>query len=276
MPSPKRQRQRAGQQARREAALAHQRRSKQRRTFIRYGVIAAVVAIILAVLATTGGKSKKSHVSSTSSTTASGPTTTSPTATTSASAAPAYGTTACPPADGSGPRTTTFSDSFKQCIDPSKTYTATMQFDAGTVTIALDAKNSPVTVNTFVSLSRAHFYDGLTCHRVIKGFVDQCGDPKGDGSGGPGFTIGEEPPKSGKYAIGDLAMAKTSAPHSSGSQFFIIVGDQGAALPPQYSLLGHITGGLDVAHQIETDGADQDPSPPKVVHKIVKVTIAES
>ncbi|HEX9529680.1 MAG TPA: peptidylprolyl isomerase [Acidimicrobiales bacterium] len=266
MPSQKRQRQRAGQQARRQTLLAQQKRARQRKMFIRYGAIAAVVAIILAVLAlNSGGKSKKTNVTSSS---------TSSTSTTLAAAS--YGTTACPPTDGSAPRTTTFGDSFKKCIDPAKTYTATMQFDAGTVTIALDAKSSPITVNSFVALSRYHFYDGLTCHRVIKKFVDQCGDPKGDGSGGPGFTIGEEPPKSGKYSIGDLAMAKTSAAHSTGSQFFLIVGDQGAALPAQYSLLGTITSGVDVAHAIEADGADQDPSPPKVVHKIVKVTISET
>jgi cyclophilin family peptidyl-prolyl cis-trans isomerase len=151
-----------------------------------------------------------------------------------------------------------------------------METDVGTIKIDLAADQSPITANNFIALSRFHFYDGLTCHRVIKGFVDQCGDPKGDGSGGPGYTIGEEPPKSGKFAVGQLAMAKTSAAHTTGSQFFIIVGPQGAALPPQYSYLGTITQGLDVAQKIEADGADQDQAPPKVVHKITKVTITES
>ena len=267
MANPKRERQKQGRQLRQEYLRQQQRRAARRRLIVA-GVLVAAVVIGVSFLFSRGGK-KKTNVSSKETTTTA--------ASTSTTAVPAaYGTTPCPPGDGSAPRTTTFKDSFVKCIDPAKKYTATVQTDAGTMTIALAADQSPVTVNNFVALARYHFYDGVVCHRVIKGFVDQCGDPKGDGTGGPGFTIGEEPPASGKYAIGQLAMAKTGAPHSTGSQFFIIVGDQGAGLPPQYSYLGTITAGLDAAKHIEADGADADPAPPKVVHKLVKVTVAES
>lgn len=250
----------------RQEYLRQQVKRKRRRTQIIAGGIA--LALILGVAFAFSGGGSKNSSSSTTSTTAGATTTT---------AAPAtLGTTPCPPADGSAPPTKTFSDSFQKCFTDGKTYTATMETDAGTMKISLATDQSPVTANNFIALARYHFYDGLTCHRVIKGFVDQCGDPKGDGSGGPGYTIGEEPPKTGKYAVGQLAMAKTQEAHSTGSQFFIIVGPQGAALPPQYSYLGTITDGLDAAQKIEADGADADPNPPKVVHKIIKVTITES
>ena len=267
MPSAKRQRKREGRQYRQAQVKAAQKRRAQRRNAIR---IAVAAALVLAVLASLGKfRSKKSTKVSTKTTTtlASTPTT---------AVAAAFGTTACPAADASGARVTTFKDSFQRCIDPAKHYTAAITFDNGPVTVQLAADQSPVTVNNFVALARDHFYDGVVCHRVIKGFVDQCGDPQGTGSGGPGYTIAEEPPKSGKYAVGQLAMAKTGAPHSTGSQFFIIVGDQGAALPPQYSYVGTVTAGLDVAKKIEADGADADPNPPKVVHKMVSVTLAAS
>jgi cyclophilin family peptidyl-prolyl cis-trans isomerase len=271
VPSAKRQRKREGRQYRQAQVQAARKRAVQRRNFIRMGIVGAVVLVLALSLGLFGSKKKSTKVSTRTTTTLN------PTATTAAAAAAAaFGSTACPPADASAPRGTTFKDSFQRCIDPAKHYTATITFDTGPVTVQLAADQSPVTVNNFVALARSHFYDGVVCHRVIKGFVDQCGDPQGTGSGGPGYTIGEEPPKSGKYAVGQLAMAKTGSPHSTGSQFFIIVGDQGAALPPQYSLLGTITAGLDVAKKIEADGADADPSPPKVVHKMVSVAIAES
>ena len=255
---------------RQEYLRQQQKRSKQRRQIIASVI---VVALIVAVaFGFSGGSKKKTNTSASATTVA--PTTT--TSSTAPSAPPAFGKTACPAADGSSPATKTFADSFQKCFTDGKKYTATMETDVGTIKIDLAADQSPITANNFIALARSHFYDGLTCHRVIKGFVDQCGDPKGDGSGGPGYTIGEEPPKSGKYAVGQLAMAKTSAPHTTGSQFFIIVGDHGAALPPQYSYLGTITEGLDAAKKIEADGAAQDPSPPAVVHKITKVTITES
>lgn len=180
----------------------------------------------------------------------------------------------CPPAEGTAQRVTTFSAPPPMCIDPSKTYTATMTTDAGPVTIELLAKKAPKTVNNFVVLARNHYYDGVTFHRVIQGFMAQGGDPAGTGNGGPGYTIEDEPPAAGEYQVGSVAMARTKQPNSGGSQFFIITGDAGVQLPPQYSLFGKVTQGMDAVKKIEADGSPGDEAPAKV-HTITKVTITE-
>lgn len=268
MPTEKRERQRAGREARRAEARAAQRRAQRRRQVITIVVLLAVIFGIGLVVNLAGDDDEGTDVA------ADGDTTT--TTVQGDGTNVAFGSTDCPPADGASERTTTFADSFRNCLSEGVDYRATIEFDVGTVKVDLAEAQSPVTVNNFVALSRNRFYEGVVCHRVLKGFVVQCGDPDGTGSGGPGYTIGEEPPESGAYEIGQLAMAKTGAPNSTGSQFFIIVGDQGAQLPAQYSLLGTITEGLDVAKRIEADGADADPTPPAVVHKMTKVTIEES
>ncbi|WP_370890249.1 peptidylprolyl isomerase [Janibacter sp. GXQ6167] len=182
-------------------------------------------------------------------------------------------TQGCPPADGAKERVTSFTEAPPMCIDPAKTYTATMTTDAGEVTIDLDAKKAPTTVNNFVYLARYKFYDGVTFHRVIPGFMIQGGDPEGTGAGGPGYTITDELPEEGAYQEGSLAMANTGAPNSGGSQFFIVTGPAGVNLPAQYTLFGQVTGGMDVVKAIEADGSDGGA--PTTVHTIKSVTIAE-
>jgi cyclophilin family peptidyl-prolyl cis-trans isomerase len=253
---------------------AARKRAEQRRRLVTLGPLVVVIVGLLAFfIATSNNKSKSSKVSSSTSTTAAGPPTT---------VAPAalYGTTPCPRPDGSSPRTTKFSAPFQKCINPVKHYVATMKTDVGAITIALDPTKAPATVNNFVALARYHFFDGLTFHRVIPDFVDQGGDPNGNGSGGPGYQFSDELPTASDYKAGSLAMAN-SGPNTNGSQFFIVVSANGAKSLVQavsgkanYSLFGQITAGLDVALKINTDG---DPSgTPKVVHKIVSVSIAES
>lgn len=101
----------------------------------------------------------------------------------------------------------------------------------------------------------------------------QGGDPSGDGSGGPGYTFDDELPEAGEYEEGSVAMAN-SGPDSNGSQFFIISGDQGVQLPPDYSLFGMVTEGEDVIEEIEADGSDGDGEP-ATVHTIESVEITE-
>jgi len=159
-------------------------------------------------------------------------------------------------------------------IDTTKTYTTKIVTSEGTIEAALDAKNNPQGTNNFVFLARDHFYDGLTFHRAAKDFVIQGGDPKGDGSGGPGYTIQVEKP-TGPYKIGDLAYAKTGAdpPGSAGSQFFVITGARGVALPQDYAYFGHVTKGLDVAKKIESYAPPSGDGKPTKQVKIEKVTI---
>jgi cyclophilin family peptidyl-prolyl cis-trans isomerase len=151
----------------------------------------------------------------------------------------------CPAADGSATQQREFDAAPPLCIDPAKSYTAAVTTSHGDFTIELDPAAAPATVNSFVVLARYHYFDDTICHRIIPGFVVQCGDPSGDGSGGPGYTIPDELPLAGEYQIGSLAMANSSIPDSGGSQFFVITGASGAALPPSYSLFGQVTDGLD-------------------------------
>ena len=160
------------------------------------------------------------------------------------------------------------------CIDPAKSYTATMVTSMGSLTIELDAAASPQTVNNFVFLARYHYYDGLTFHRIINGFVCQGGCPQGTGTGGPGYKFADELPQPGAYKLGSVAMAN-AGPNTNGSQFFLISGPQGQGLPPQYALFGQITEGLEVLEAMQsvpTGGGDK-PTTDLVMES---VTITES
>lgn len=179
---------------------------------------------------------------------------------------------ACPPATGTAARTTSFTAAPPMCIDPAKKYTATVTTDIGPFTIALDPTKAPKTVNNFVVLARNHFYDGIIFHRVIPGFMNQTGDPQGTGQGGPGYEFADELPKASEYQLGSVAMAN-AGPNTNGSQFFLITGANGVALPPRYSLFGQVTSGMDVLHAIEKDGS-ADGTPTKV-HSMKTVTITE-
>ena len=139
-------------------------------------------------------------------------------------------------------------------IDTGKLYQLTITTAKGTMVGCLQPSLAPNTVNVIVTLARNHFYDGLKFHRVVAGFVVQGGDPKGDGSGGPGFSFADEPVLN-TYVDGALAMANSGA-NTNGSQFFVCLpstpGGQGscAALPHQYNLVGKLQSGLDVATKI--------------------------
>ena len=179
----------------------------------------------------------------------------------------------CPAADGSSQRQTQFDGPFDMCIDPSKRYMAEMVTSMGTMTIALDPTSAPKTVNNFVSLARYHYYDGLTFHRIIQGFVLQGGCPEGSGRGGPGYRFEDELPKAGRYELGSLAMAN-AGPNTNGSQFFVISGPSGVGLPPAYALFGKVIKGLEIVDQIEkvaTGGGDK----PLTDVVIESVTITE-
>ncbi len=160
----------------------------------------------------------------------------------------------------------------QMAIDPAKRYTATMATSKGSIVIELDAVAAPRTVNNFVFLAREGFYDGVAFHRIIPGFVVQGGDPEGSGSGGPGYRFPDELPKPGRYQIGSLAMAN-AGPDTNGSQFFIVSGPDGTALPPQYSLFGAVVSGGDVVAAIDAAGSRSGRPTERVV--IEAVTIEE-
>ncbi len=179
-----------------------------------------------------------------------------------------------PAADGSSPKTQRFDGPPPMVIDPAKRYTAEVATSKGTMTIALDAVAAPRTVNNFVFLARWHYYDGIVFHRIIPGFMLQGGDPEGSGRGGPGYRFDDELPAPGRYEIGSLAMAN-AGPHTNGSQFFIVSGPDGAALPPSYSLFGKVVGGLDVVQAIESVGSRSGAPSEQVVIESVTITEAD-
>lgn len=182
--------------------------------------------------------------------------------------------TPCPATDGSSPKRQHFDEPPQMCIDTTKRYSATMETSLGTMTIHLDAATAPKTVNNFVTLARYHYYEGVTFHRIIKGFMCQGGDPDGSGRGGPGYKFEDELPQPGRYEIGSLAMAN-AGPNTNGSQFFIVSGQSGVGLPPQYSLFGKVVAGLDVLNEMQQVKTDRNDRPLTDV-VISAITISEA
>ncbi|MGH2408216.1 MAG: peptidylprolyl isomerase [Candidatus Limnocylindrales bacterium] len=156
-------------------------------------------------------------------------------------------------------------------IDSTKKHIATIETTAGTMTAELLPGEAPMTVNNFVFLARDGFYDGVIFHRVIAGFMIQGGDPTGTGSGGPGYRFRDEPVRL-PYKRGTLAMAN-AGPNTNGSQFFVMHADYG--LPPNYTIFGRLTGGLEVVDAIATAAKGGQDRPTQPV-KIIGITIAES
>jgi cyclophilin family peptidyl-prolyl cis-trans isomerase len=158
-------------------------------------------------------------------------------------------------------------------IKAEKSYTATVQTSMGTFTAELFAKDAPCAVNSFVSLAKGGFFNGLTFHRIVKDFVIQGGDPAGDGSGGPGYTFNDELNNGHAYEVGTLAMAN-SGPNTNGSQWFVVTGEQGVALPNQYTIFGKVTKGMDVVTKISEVPVNGQTPVDKVT--IEKVTVKPS
>jgi cyclophilin family peptidyl-prolyl cis-trans isomerase len=185
----------------------------------------------------------------------------------------------CPATDGSTAQQREFTAAPPLCIDPAKSYSALVSTNNGDFTIELDPAAAPITVNNFVVLARYHYFDDTICHRIIPNFVVQCGDPDGTGSGGPGYAIADELPVAGAYQIGSLAMAN-SGPDTNGSQFFVITGEDGANLQPNYSLFGQVTDGLDdTVVALDALGNPDETAngvPPLEEVRIESVTITET
>jgi len=179
------------------------------------------------------------------------------------------------PCAGSAPKpaTRTFATAPPMTIDPAKKYTADVCTSEGDITIALDPKAAPIATNNFVFLATSNFYNGLDFHRAAKDFVIQGGDPKGDGSGGPGYTVVGEVPTD-HYPVGSLAAAKSGSEPAGtfGSQFFIVTGPNGKTLPNDYARWGSVTKGLSVAQKIEgfaPSSGDGTPTQKVTIDKIV-------
>ena len=248
--TPKRERQKANRQQRLEE-LARQARTEKRKRNGMYLLLVPVAALALFGIVKLVTRNNSTSTATTNTSAAStttldpnAPTTTLTPLPSTIAGATITGDTTCPAADGSSPRTISFAKAPPRCIDATKKYTAVVTTNKGAYTIALDAAAAPLTVNNFVVLARYHYFDNTICHRAIPAFAVQCGDPTGSGTGGPGYTFADELPAAGSYKVGSIAMAN-SGPNTNGSQFFIISGASGVALPANYTLFGQVTDGLD-------------------------------
>ncbi len=158
-----------------------------------------------------------------------------------------------------------------------KKHIATLETAVGTIEIELHMKDTPVTASNFITLANKGFYNNTIFHRTIKGFMIQGGDPKGDGTGGPGYKFNDEPFK-GEYLRGTVAMAN-SGPNTNGSQFFIMHEDY--PLPKNYVIFGHVVSGIEVVDKIaeapvKPNPYTGEPSVPVKPVTITKVIIKEA
>jgi peptidyl-prolyl cis-trans isomerase B (cyclophilin B) len=146
-------------------------------------------------------------------------------------------------------------------LEEGKTHSVVVETNKGSFTFELATDISPCTTAAFAGLVQKGFFDGLTFHRIVPGFVIQGGDPVGNGTGGPGYTTVDAPPQDTTYDKGLVAMAKAGnePAGTSGSQFFVVSAD-GVQLDPDYAVLGRVTDGIDVVEAIGELGNPSDPS----------------
>ena len=146
-------------------------------------------------------------------------------------------------------------------IDQKKPYHAVIHTNLGDISIKLFPEDAPKTVNNFVFLTSNHFYDGVKFHRVMKTFMIQTGDPKGDGTGGPGYKFADELSSKHTYVPGVVAMANAGK-NTNGSQFFIGSGADIANLDqnPNYTIFGQVDGGMDIVEKIASIKVGPNPS----------------
>ena len=262
---------------RRAAQTAARELARRRRRHLRVSVagVIGVMVLLAVILANVSGDDSKSASATSTTTTASITTTTiaerlipdDP----SENASPAfvYGTGACPPDSKPATPKRTFDAAPKRCLADGVDYKATVATNLGSFNIDLLEHRAPGTVNNFVVLAKWGYFDGLRFHRVVKGFVNQAGDPKGDGSGGPGYEIADElPPSVQSYAKWAVAMANPGRPNSNGSQWFTCL-DCSSLPTPGYSLFGQVIDGTDVVQKInDLSTGDGPPSSPVTISSV--------
>ncbi|MFI5800267.1 peptidylprolyl isomerase [Streptomyces sp. NPDC051677] len=263
------QEQRKRQLAREKFLRQQQRRtSARRKARMRNSVIASVLGVIVIgslALYTTGvlkGDDDKTNASSE----------------TTPSASPSAAKDPCEKPAAGSIKTQTWKKEPAVTIDTSAKYTMTLATTCGDIGIALKAKAAPHTVNSFDFLAGKGYFDHTKCHRLTTNgiYVLQCGDPTGQGSGGPGYTIPDEnlkdaSLKNNTYPAGTIAMANTGQAHTGGSQFFLVYRD--SQLPPSYTPFGTVSAdGMKVLQKIaaageNTGAGDGAPNATVVINK---------
>ncbi|MBC3842360.1 peptidylprolyl isomerase [Streptacidiphilus sp. 4-A2] len=247
----------AARRARIEALRAAEKTKARRRLYAVIGAVVLLVAVIVGgtVWANSGGKSHKSTA-----------------------AAGGSSSGFCGNVAAGSPNGKHWSSAPAMSISTSAGYTAVLHTSCGDITIKLDAKDTPKTVNSFVFLAAQEYFNHTHCHRLTTSgiYVLQCGDPTGTGSGTPGYSFPDEylndpAIQSGTYPAGTVAMAN-SGPNTNGSQFFLVYQD--SQLAPSYTPFGTITSGLDILQHIAKDGVsgggnDGKPNDNVVLNSVV-------
>jgi peptidyl-prolyl cis-trans isomerase B (cyclophilin B) len=258
----KRERQRLNREARREAELAWMKRRKRLKAVRNVGLLLLPLVALFIVLQVVRDDDSDSNANPLDNIT-------------------------CADVDAPAPKTPEVAGPPALEIDPALQYTAVLDTSCGEIEMALDSATAPTDVNNFVYLARQGYYDDTQFHRAAQDFVIQGGDPLGDGTGGPGYTIqGEVPPAGVGYEVGTVAMAKggDEPAGTAASQFFVITNppaEAGQGLdflnqePYQYALLGQVTRGLNVAQKIESFAPPEGDGTPTQVVVLRSVTITE-
>lgn len=278
MATDKRERQRAARQSRQEAETTEDRQTRRKRTGLRVAAIIAVALVAAFAYSMIFGGSDDDNAVTAEADESDGSedeAATEPVVIEGVTISEAAGTTeqdaaglpgeafvgraaadGCPAADGSAEAQTQFDGPAPWCIDVSASYTADVATSAGSIKMTLDPMAAPVTVNNFVFLARSNFYNGSIFHRAVPDFMVQGGQ---QGEGSPGYQLGDNPDFTGELPTAEpnyphlsVAMANVGAdPATASSQFFIVSGPQGEALPPDYTRFGQVTEGEDVVRAIE-------------------------
>jgi cyclophilin family peptidyl-prolyl cis-trans isomerase len=239
------------------AKLAARRQAERDATRHRRGLILGVIGVVASVFLVAG---LGLYLSNGDDTEAASPTP-------SASVSPAEPTIACDgavPADA-GATKPTFGKVPKMTIDPDRTYTANITTSCGNIVVLLDQKAAPIAVNNFVFLADKGFYDGLTFHRIVADFVIQGGDPKGDGTGGPGYGFEIETTPDVTFDKAGILAYANSGPDSNGSQFFITLVPTPQLDPStqgSFTIFGRVIEGLDVVRRIGAIPGTENPGIP--------------
>lgn len=152
-------------------------------------------------------------------------------------------------------------------IDSTKSYSATLQTENGDIILQLFATESPLTVNNFVFLARQGYYNGVTFHRVIAGFMAQGGDPTGTGAGGPGYNFADEVDNGLSFDRPGLLAMANAGPGTNGSQFFITYAPT-SHLTGKHTIFGEVLQGMDVALAIPPRDPQRDDVPGVVIESI--------
>jgi peptidyl-prolyl cis-trans isomerase B (cyclophilin B) len=272
MPTSKQRREAERRRLQRQLQRRSEREARRRRFTLIASIVGTlvVIGIVIGFVVATTGEDKKPAAAGGKTTSAAAPTSSAPASPSATAAAAAY------PCDWKKSGTASKKASVPPTTKPSKkgTVDVAVTTSQGPMTFTLNRAAAPCAVESFVSLAQQKYFNATSCHRLTSGTLSvlQCGDPSGTGSGGPGYSFGDELSGKEKYTRGVLAMAN-AGPDTNGSQFFIVYKD--SSLGPQYTVFGTVSKGLGVVDKVAAKGSTPaNDGKPKLPIEFTKLTVA--